>query len=241
MLLAMHLETFLYMLLQSEKTIPPPGPLPDFKALSEAAHPPTENAWIKVPTRKVRVGLVEEENQLRAKGYFGWDNEKPSRTFIVPAFEAKARPITNKEYSQYLVESEQAKIPASWISISSKSTHVSENNAPLDYVNRDGHLINGRTKGRRLTDAFLDGKAVRTLYGPVPLIYAFDWPVIASYDELAGCAKWMDGRIPTMEEVRSIYAFVEELQIKDAGAVSAENIPAVNGYVYARSSMQPQS
>lgn len=51
---------------------------------------------------------------------------------------------------------------------------------------------------------------VRTLYGLVPLKHALDWPVTASYDELAGCANWMNARIPTFEEARSIYSYVEK-------------------------------
>ena len=46
---------------------------------------------------------------------------------------------------------------------------------------------------------FLNDKAVRTVYGPVPLKYALDWPVSASYDELVGCAAYMGGRIPSMD------------------------------------------
>lgn len=53
---------------------------------------------------------------------------------------------------------------------------------------------------------------------------------MASYDELAGCARWMQGRIPTMEEARSIYEYAEELRSKHISYVSAQTIPAVNGY-----------
>jgi hypothetical protein len=35
-----------------------------------------------------------------------------------------------------------------------------------------------------------EGKYVRTVYGTVPLMFAMGWPVVASYDELAGCAQW---------------------------------------------------
>jgi len=70
---------------------------------------------------------------------------------------------------------------------------------------------------------------VRTVFGTVPLKLALGWPVVASYDELAGCAQWMGGRIPTMEEARSIYSYVES--IKEEFEKSLGNtIPAVNGY-----------
>lgn len=54
--------------------------------------------------------------------------------------------------------------------------------------------------------------AVRTVFGSVPLELAQDWPVIASYDELAKYAKWVDCRIPTFEEAKSIYAHAARLK-----------------------------
>jgi hypothetical protein len=62
----------------------------------------------------------------------------------------------------------------------------------------------------------------------VPLKYALDWPVMASYDELAAYAKWANGRIPTFEEVRSIYNYVETSKL-DAQKVPSKLISAVNG------------
>jgi hypothetical protein len=73
-----------------------------------------------------------------------------------------------------------------------------------------------------------EGKYVKTVFGTVPLKYALDWPVVASYDELAGCAQWMGGRIPTMEEVRSIYSYVDRMKKKEFEALG-NTIPAVNG------------
>ena len=68
------------------------------------------------------------------------------------------------------------------------------------------------------------------MHGPVPLRYALDWPVSASFDELAGCANYMGGRIPTLEEARSIYVHAAELKKKQAVNALGETIPAVNGY-----------
>jgi hypothetical protein len=69
------------------------------------------------------------------------------------------------------------------------------------------------------------------MYGPVPLKFALDWPVFASYDELAGCAAWMGGRIPTMEEARSIYAYVEKQKELSKRSKLSNMVPAVNAYV----------
>jgi L-histidine Nalpha-methyltransferase / hercynylcysteine S-oxide synthase len=81
-----------------------------------------------------------------------------------------------------------------------------------------------------LDKLYLEGIAVRTVYGLVPLKYALHWPVIASYDELASCATWMGGRIPTMEEARSIYSHVDGLKLKEAEQQLGKTVPAVNGF-----------
>jgi L-histidine Nalpha-methyltransferase / hercynylcysteine S-oxide synthase len=99
----------------------------------------------------------------------------------------------------------------------------------------NGH-VNGCTNGVGLvetstnaSDSYLVGKSVRTVYGPVPLKYALDWPIFASYDELVGFANWMDSRIPTADEVRSIYSFVNQSKARDAENVIGKTISAVNG------------
>lgn len=64
----------------------------------------------------------------------------------------------------------------------------------------------------------------------MPLEHALHWPVFASYDELAGCASWMGGRIPTFEEARSIYSYADGLRAKEAEQHLGKTVPAVNGY-----------
>ena len=43
---------------------------------------------------------------------------------------------------------------------------------------------------------------VRTLFGPIPIDVAYDWPVVASYDDLHAFAQSKGGRIPTEGELR---------------------------------------
>ena len=226
---ALHLETLLYMLVQSEKVRAPPGPVPDSKALAQRAkQDAVPNEWVKVPMSTITVGMDDPENDLGPDRYFGWDNEKPSRQVKVPAFEAKARPITNEEYAQYLDQTQQKRLPASWAPASgvcdSDGTDAREsaNKKGATPVHLDGH-------SESLTDAYLKGKSVRTVYGLVPLSDALDWPVVASFDELSGCAEWMNGRIPTADEARSIYSYVDSRRVKEAEKVQVETISAVNG------------
>jgi formylglycine-generating enzyme required for sulfatase activity len=103
---AMHLETLLYMLIQSDKILPPPGTkVPDFEAI--AAHSKAlavENEWFTVPESDVKIGLDDPENDHESCRYFGWDNERPVRSAHTKSFRAKGRPITNGEYATYLAE-----------------------------------------------------------------------------------------------------------------------------------------
>lgn len=216
----MHLETLLYMVLQSDQARPP-GPPPDFAILAKQAREASvPNQWSKVPASTIAVGMNDPENDNGPSRFFGWDNEKPQRFVDVPAFEAQARPLTNEDYARFLDQTMQDKLPASWLH---RSTDV---NGTLD-----GHGNEVYLKGHspQLTQAYLDDKFVRTVYGPVPLKYALDWPVFASYDELSKCAAWMNGRIPTVEEAHSIYHHVDINKNKHTDSIVTKKISAVNG------------
>jgi L-histidine Nalpha-methyltransferase / hercynylcysteine S-oxide synthase len=229
---AMHLETFLYMLLQSERILPPPGrAAPDFKSLAaEARRNRVANKWHSVPASTVTLGLDDPENDLGPDRFFGWDNERPSRKAAVAEFEAQARPISNGEYAQFLERGGFELLPASWSAPVGNGTS-NEVNGTLSNGLEAGYA--SHTRGEEPSKDFVHGKFVRTVYGPVPLAYALDWPVMASYDELAAFARWSHGRIPTLEEVRSIYSYVDATK-KEAAKVSSSLISAVNGFVKRR-------
>ena len=218
----MHLETLLYMMIQSEKTLPPKGTMkPDFEQLAAQARRATvENEWFDIPEQSVRIGMTDPENAEGPRRYFGWDVEKPSYTVKVKSFKAKARPITVGEYAKYLSETGKKQLPASWM-------HMDTLNGVNGGNDVNGHHMNGDAAFHD----FLHGKAIRTVYGPVPLNSALDWPVAASYDELAACAKYMNGRIPTLEEARSIYLYADTLKEKNPAKVLGNMIPAVNRQV----------
>jgi L-histidine Nalpha-methyltransferase / hercynylcysteine S-oxide synthase len=226
---AMHLETFLYMLLQSERVLPPPGrPIPDFKSMAaKARQNRVANKWHRVPAAVITLGLDDPENDLGPDRFFGWDNERPSRKSAVAQFEAQARPISNGEYARFLEQSGFKLPPASW-SVPAKNGASSGANGVYSKLQENGHA--NHVRGDEPSEDFVHGKFVRTVYGPVPLEYALDWPVMASYDELAAFAKWFDGRIPTLEEARSIYSYVDATR-KEAAEKPSSLISAVNGFV----------
>ena len=172
---AMHLETLLYMLVQSTQTRPPPGfPTPDFEALAQAVEqqPSDSDKWVTItPTVALKIGINDDEENVDDVRSFGWDNEKPARDLGVTApFKVSKRPISCGEYIDYLAKSGQSEhIPKSWT-----KTSTGEH-------------------------------AVKTVYGPVPLSFCHDWPVAASYDELEQYAKYHDAEIPTAEQLRVVY------------------------------------
>ncbi|KAI5868641.1 C-type lectin protein [Durotheca rogersii] len=221
----MHLETLLYMMLQSDKTLPPPHTKrPDFEALSRAARAArVSNDWFNIPDQDIVLGFDEPEDVLHSTKHFGWDNEKPPRRVSVGGFQAKGRPITNEEYASYLYNTKATVLPAAWADLEPKTTGGDDERF---HSRTDGHT-NGSDS---VPASFLEGKAVRTVYGLVPLEYTLDWPVFASYDELAGCAAWLGGRIPTFEEARSIYAHVDA-QKKEAERKLGRAAPAANAHL----------
>lgn len=101
---AMHLETLLYMLIQSEKVLPPPGTtIPDFAAIARQSETlAVENEWFTIPESDIDIGLDDPDTDYTTKRYFGWDNERPHRSAHVKSFRTKARPVTNGEYATYL-------------------------------------------------------------------------------------------------------------------------------------------
>lgn len=212
---AMHFETLLYMMLQSDKTQPPPtAPRPDFEGLAyKARQSRVTNMWHDVPEQVISIGIDDPEDGTEDV-HFGWDNEKPSRQLRVPAFQAKGRPISNEEYATYLYENNLDGVPASWANLVQKTPSEGrssrDSSAPSDLIKNI---------------------AVRTVYGLIPLEYALDWPVFASYDELSGCAAWMGGRIPTFEEARSLYSFTERSETEKAEQTLGKTVPAVNSHL----------
>ena len=177
---AMHAETLLYMLIQSESTRPPAAvATPQWDVL---AHRWADEA---VPKRVIFIegGTValghhdlesEDEAYPKRDGWedheYGWDNEHPAAATPVKSFKVDSLPITNDDYKAFLGDSHD--FPASWIEV-------------------DGKLM------------------VRTLYGPVDFDVAGLWPLMASKIEIDAFAKSKGGRLPTEAELRFFWAHPE--------------------------------
>ena len=195
----MHLETLLYMLVQSPETQPPPVlPRPDFAEMAKQVAFANDRSNIRdasfiVANRSFEIGMDDVEGLDEDKArYFGWDNEKPRRLVSVRSFAASNRLITCREYHEYLKRNNIESIPKSW----------------------------GFTSKGEL--------GVKTVYGVVPISLAQDWPVTASYSQLAEYASSVGGRIPTQYELRAIYDDIMSSQ--NLGEVPLNSDRAANNH-----------
>lgn len=69
----MHLETLLYMLLQSDKTLPPTLTTPDFEQEARDARVSrVPNQWFQIPQQNVAIGLDDPEDNSGGDQHFGW-------------------------------------------------------------------------------------------------------------------------------------------------------------------------
>ncbi|CEH17507.1 hypothetical protein CBOM_03925 [Ceraceosorus bombacis] len=196
--IALHMETLLYMLMQSPNTLPPAGfTAPDWPSLArqwdaadaavggEAArtallhfkaapviigHDDDDRQDAKFAISKPSKKVEDLNAQLHAS--FGWDNESPARVMQTGAFAAEAAPISNGQYLKYLQDhklvGDADAVPSSWIGAGSSS----------------------------------DPFRVRTVYGPVGMSVAHLWPLCASGKQLADYAASKGGRLPTHAELR---------------------------------------
>ncbi|UZJ57003.1 hypothetical protein CBS101457_006323 [Exobasidium rhododendri] len=189
----LHLETLLYMLVQSESTLPPSGFIaPDWAVLSsqwdamdaklggQAAreevlnfkpgmvilgHDDDDSQDFDFVASKAS-GNVNDLNAQLGKPEFGWDNEQPERHVKTEAFSITAAPISNKQYLEFLSSTDSKDYPSSWA--------VGDVGDPL----------------------------IKTVYGPVDMRVAHLWPVQASGVQLTKYAAWKGGRLPTHAELR---------------------------------------
>ncbi|KIL86960.1 hypothetical protein FAVG1_09513 [Fusarium avenaceum] len=182
----LHVETFLFMTIQSPNVLPPPGlSRPDFPKLAkEAASRRVSNPWFTIPEQNFTIGYHDPESDSGPNRFFAWDNEREPYDVQVMQIEAQGRPVSNGEYAKYLVNANDPYVPATWNKIRPKG-------ADEDFT------------------TFVARHSVKTVWGPVPLLQALDWPVMASFDEVEKYAQWAGARLPTLHELRSTHEHVE--------------------------------
>lgn len=172
-------------------TIPPPGftPPPWVSLLTSwNAAPKPEDSTIVIEQTATTLGMDDIESEdndpakfLEVTGHvFGWENESPTQVVEVSPFKIEWRPVTNGEFFEFYEKIIKDK-GRTIVDIKIKELVK----FPASWVKMEGGEIQ-----------------VRTLYGPIPMRIAFDWPVVTSYDNLSMYAKVKGGRIPTEAELR---------------------------------------
>lgn len=70
----MHLETLLYMMLQSDRTLPPSHvPAPDWEKLAARARGEgVVNEWFDIPEQEITIGLDDPEDGTDIDNVYGW-------------------------------------------------------------------------------------------------------------------------------------------------------------------------
>ncbi|ODM23342.1 hypothetical protein SI65_00931 [Aspergillus cristatus] len=204
----LHLETFLWMSILSPNVQPPPGvERPDFEGMArEAAGQRVENQWFPVKARTFPIGIDDAEDDS-GDGYFAWDNERGPYDAVVHGFEAQARPVCIGEYAKYLVETSKT------------------DNIPVSWTRTTTPLTNGHGSSGDAVENFIGNLTIKTVFGPVPLKLAVDWPVYISYNDATAYADWAGARLPTLHEARSIHRQVEEEKAKDNNDLPRDQVP----------------
>ncbi|KAH7876131.1 DUF323 domain-containing protein [Lentinula edodes] len=179
---ALHAETLLYMLLQraGSGTIPPHGfAIPEWNSLASSwkSIPPLVEDTVTLGPAVVELGHDDAEGEDELKDY---------------KFNVEDREFGwDNEHPKRHIDVQEFRI--SWRPITNGQYYDTfkknkdKFHVPASWVEEDGEI------------------RVRTLYGPVPLSVAEDWPIFASYDDLSTYATVKGGRLPTEPELRLFY------------------------------------
>ncbi|TLD07946.1 hypothetical protein PspLS_12171 [Pyricularia sp. CBS 133598] len=130
-----------------------------------------------------------------------------------------------------LSEPSKGKINGSLDSSNGNAIKALNGSAPDGYSEKP---LNGHLKGRSSdlhrsahsqdsVKSFIASHGIRTVWGPIPLAHALDWPATLCYNDASSYANWVGGgvRIPTMHEVRSIHEFADKQRKNRQGRETA--------------------
>ncbi|KAJ3219054.1 hypothetical protein HK099_004837, partial [Clydaea vesicula] len=173
---AMHLETLLYMILQSDNLIPPKNVLPPPFSLHSTNMKIPSSSLIDVD------GGIEKVGQNKNRKVLGWDLESPIQELEVKAFKIQTRPVTIGEYFKFLklkrkenAVSLEELIPSSW------SYDPEAINSGMDLNPSDFKL--------------------KTVFGKLSLSAGWLKSVSCSYVQASAYAESVGMRIPNQQEL----------------------------------------
>jgi gamma-glutamyl hercynylcysteine S-oxide synthase len=168
----LHHETLLYMIheLPHDRKCAPS----DRPPLPEVRQPPPLAKGVVVPEGPCVLGAPPEDG-------FRWDNERPEQHLSVPAFTMDDRPVTNRDYLEFVRDNGYAEARL-WREEDWSWKVRAGLQAPHSWITGD------------------DGIRCRTLFLDVPFEQAASWPAMTSWAEAAAYARWRGARLPTEAE-----------------------------------------
>ncbi|KAI9205608.1 histidine-specific methyltransferase [Polychytrium aggregatum] len=181
---AMHLETFLYMLVQSDHTLPPAGIVRPKRLGQQPLVPLAPAALAQVSAGQVTLGTLHREQDDGNAGssfVFGWDNESPELTVQVDGFSVQNRPVAVQEYYKFWCAQgkPESLLPKSW---TDDGAAVKTALGPVP-IHADGEDANGP---------------------------ASRWPAYVSFDQADAYAKSIGGSLPSEEQIARIRQCVDK-------------------------------
>ncbi len=196
---AMHLETLMYMIVQSPNFKHPPVPTPIWynhkNGVKQSNLSILDSAnMISFGGGIVEIGMSELDETKNLN--FGWDNEHPKRVTFVSPFELQSRPVTNGEYWRFWKNSDHRKkdlLPAAW------------------NLDNDDNINNVLPK-------------VKTSFGLCEFHSAVNWPVQVSCQQAEIYASENGMRVPTETEWIHFRRTIEtQLKTSSEQSQSADN------------------
>ncbi|KAJ7145247.1 DUF323 domain-containing protein [Mycena filopes] len=184
---ALHAETLLYMLLQraGSGTLPPPGfAPPPWESLAEgwdAAPKPQEKTVTLGPTTVV---LGHDDAEAEDEGELAGDVDGHEFGWD------NEHPKREVQVDEFRIEWRPV-TNGQYFKYYVSQGESGEVSMPASWVEVDGEMH------------------VRTLYGPIPMKIAQEWPVLTSYSNLSKYAQVQGGRLPTESELR---VFLEKFE-----------------------------
>ncbi|KAL0960797.1 hypothetical protein HGRIS_005816 [Hohenbuehelia grisea] len=181
---ALHVETLLYMLLQraGTDTIPPPGfTVPPWSALADTWNSSPAPATKTVTLGPASVTLGHDDAEA--------DDDHPELASQVVDHEFgwdNEHPKRTAEVKRFAIEWRPVTNGEFYKFYKEHDKEDSKHKVqfPASWIESDGEV------------------RVRTLYGPVPMKVAQNWPVMTSYNNLSTYAIVKGGRLPTEPELR---------------------------------------
>lgn len=165
----MHQETLLYMwhrLPFAQKNAPAA-----YQPRTEGVSPPAE--WVEIPGGRVTLGVD------RGATPFGWDNECPAWSAVVPSFTIERHDVTNERFLEFVEAGGYRDLR--WWTAEDWHWLQAEGLAHPLFWERNG-----------------DAWFWRGMFGLIPL--PSSWPVYVSLAEASAFARWRGARLPTEGE-----------------------------------------